>query len=271
MHLFFLTFSELEISPNNQKALFANIKVLKEDNDSSFQGVYVYLCCTKLHALRADLLILLIFVMARHPDVRITMFGRKTISTIKSIEAPPCLYYVNYPAIPRKLWILTICCEDNTMWHCLAIWDGKNTVVLWINHQQVSKKMLNIFRSFLKKKKKFDWKEFIFMDQLFSGWIWVCSFSSHSRIFHSYGDVTIAGERLQILTYDRHSWPLSSENSLACHTYMYCVGAFIYNGHLWGPMTITPIAEVCQWSCHYLRSVANGIRTPNLPLARRTI
>ena len=105
MHLFFLTFSELEISPNNQKALFANIKVLKEDNDSSFQGVYVYLCCTKLHALRADLnlLILLIFVMARHPDVRITMFGRKTISTIKSIEAPPCLYYGNYPAIPRKL------------------------------------------------------------------------------------------------------------------------------------------------------------------------
>ena len=45
------------------------------------------------------------------------------------------------------------------------------------------------------------------------------AFWSHSRICHSYGDVTIAGEGLQILTYARHSWPVSSEGSLACHTY----------------------------------------------------
>ena len=44
-------------------------------------------------------------------------------------------------------------------------------------------------------------------------------FSSHSQIFHSYGDVTIAGEGRQILTYDRHSLPLRSWGSLACHTY----------------------------------------------------
>ena len=39
--------------------------------------------------------------------------------------------------------------------------------------------------------------------------------------FHSYmyEDVTITGEGLQILTYARHSWPLSSEDSLACHTF----------------------------------------------------
>ena len=37
--------------------------------------------------------------------------------------------------------------------------------------------------------------------------------------FHTYGDVDIAGEVLQILTYARHSWPLNSEGSLACHTY----------------------------------------------------
>ena len=49
--------------------------------------------------------------------------------------------------------------------------------------------------------------------------LFVCGFSSHSRIFHSHGDVSIAGEGLQILTYARHSWPLSSERSLACHTY----------------------------------------------------
>ena len=37
--------------------------------------------------------------------------------------------------------------------------------------------------------------------------------SSLTRIFHSYGDVTITGEGLQILTYARRSWPLSSEGS----------------------------------------------------------
>ena len=49
--------------------------------------------------------------------------------------------------------------------------------------------------------------------------LFVCGFSSHLRIFHTYGDVTISGEGLQILTYARHLWPLSSEGSLACHTY----------------------------------------------------
>ena len=50
---------------------------------------------------------------------------------------------------------------------------------------------------------------------------WV--FLSLSRIVHSYRDVTINGEGLQILMYARHSWSLSSEGSLACHA------AFVYN------------------------------------------
>ena len=37
--------------------------------------------------------------------------------------------------------------------------------------------------------------------------------------FRTYGDVTIAGEGLHILTYARHSWLLRSEDSLANHTY----------------------------------------------------
>ena len=44
-------------------------------------------------------------------------------------------------------------------------------------------------------------------------------FSYQSRIFHSFGDVTITDEELQILVYTQHSWPLSSEGSLVCHTY----------------------------------------------------
>ena len=38
----------------------------------------------------------------------------------------------------------------------------------------------------------------------------VWGFSSHFGIFHSYRDITVAGEVLQTLTYTWHSWPLSS-------------------------------------------------------------
>ena len=77
----------------------------------------------------------------------------------------------------------------------------------------------------------------------------VClDFLSHSRIFHSFGDVIIAGEELQILTYGRHSWPFSSEGSLACHTYCDTEHPFImvisedpWDSHL--------MPSVLQWSC----------------------
>ena len=47
----------------------------------------------------------------------------------------------------------------------------------------------------------------------------VClGFSFHSRSFHSNEDVTNTGKGVQILTYARHIWPLSSDGSLACHT-----------------------------------------------------
>ena len=62
------------------------------------------------------------------------------------------------------------------------------------------------------------------------------------EFFHSFGDVPIAGEGLLILTYARHLLPLSSEGSVACHTY--CdVGHLFYTGHLRGPMTLIPNAE----------------------------
>ena len=86
---------------------------------------------------------------------------------------------------------------------------------------------------------------------------------------HSNGDVTTAGEGLQILTYAQHSWILSSEGSLACHTYC-------DRGHLFtmviseDPWHSHLLQSVYQWSCHYLfsrlRSVATGIQTANLAL-----
>ena len=42
-------------------------------------------------------------------------------------------------------------------------------------------------------------------------------------------------------------------------------GPTLYNSHLWGPVTLTPLPSVWQWSCHYLfqrfRYVPTGNRT----------
>ena len=45
--------------------------------------------------------------------------------------------------------------------------------------------------------------------------LFVCGFSSHLRIFHPCWNLINAGEGLQILTFARHLWPLSSMGSLA--------------------------------------------------------
>ena len=89
----------------------------------------------------------------------------------------------------------------------------------------------------------------MFYYTLFSLFVW--SLSSHSRIFHSYGDVTIADEGLQILTYARHWWPLSSEASLTCHTYCDKGLPFIMviSEDPWHSQLMP---SVWQWSCHYL-------------------
>ena len=105
--------------------------------------------------------------------------------------------------------------------------------------------------------------------------VWLFFFLSHSRIFYSYGDLTITGKGLQILTNARNSWPLSSEGSLACHTYcdtgypcIMVISEDPWHSH------IHLLLSIWQWSSHYLflqlRSVAAGIRTTNLTLVRRT-
>ena len=78
--------------------------------------------------------------------------------------------------------------------------------------------------------------------------LFVCGFTSHSRIFHSYGDSTVTGEWLQILTYSStwHSWPMSNDGFLACYTcdmgHPFVIYAYM-NGHLQGPVTLSPNAE----------------------------
>ena len=93
--------------------------------------------------------------------------------------------------------------------------------------------------------------------QVWTSWVlcflFVCGFTSYSRIFHSYGGVTITGEGLHILTYTRHSWPLSSVGSLACHTYSdtrhpftMVISEYPWHSHL--------LPSVWLWNCHYLIS-----------------
>ena len=89
-----------------------------------------------------------------------------------------------------------------------------------------------------------------------------------------YEDVIIACERLQILIYALHSWPLRIYGSLACHTYCETGHSYLmvisedpWHSHL--------SLSVLQWSCRYLflrlRFVAAWIRIPNLPLERQTL
>ena len=105
------------------------------------------------------------------------------------------------------------------IWYNCNIYCGIITV-LWVS--------INVNESLLLKKK------YCFIICLI-----VCVFLSHLRIFHSNGDVTIASEGLQILTFALRSWPLSSEGSWACHT-------DCDKGHLRGPVTLTPISECLE-------------------------
>ena len=100
--------------------------------------------------------------------------------------------------------------------------------------------------------------------------------TSLSRIFHSYGDVTITGEGLQICTYARHSWSLSSEGSSACHTYCDTGHPFImviYEDHWHSYLLLSSGSGAV--TTHYLllrlKSVAAKVLTPSLPLAERTL
>ena len=87
------------------------------------------------------------------------------------------------------------------------------------------------------------------------GWVF-------ESLFHSYGDVTMTDEALQILTYARHLLPLSGEGFLACNTYcdtgrlsIMVISEDQWHSHL--------LPSCWQWSCHYLflrlRSVAASL------------
>ena len=93
--------------------------------------------------------------------------------------------------------------------------------------------------------------------------LFVWNFSSHSIFF------IWRRHRLQILTYVRYLWPLSSKGFFVCHTYSNTEHPFIMV-IFEDPWHLYLLPGVWQWSCHYLFlrhwSVAAGIRNPNLRL-----
>ena len=85
----------------------------------------------------------------------------------------------------------------------------------------------------------------------------------HSRIVHSYGNAAIASEGLQMLTYARHSWPLSWKGYLRA-TPTVTRAYTLYNGHLWEPWHTRCRAFVNRAVTTLflrLRSVAKGDRS----------
>ena len=110
--------------------------------------------------------------------------------------------------------------------------------------------LIPIFCVKLKKLAENLWKDATRNDrQLCVSCLIVWGFTSHSRIFHSYGDVTIIGEMLQILTYARQLWQWGFFSVL--HLLWHNIS--INNGHFRGPVTLKSISErlAIQLLCFY--------------------
>ena len=112
----------------------------------------------------------------------------------------------------------------------------------------------------------------VFFDNIDIPWLFVClGFFFTLEIF------SLIWKRhwLQILPYAWHSVLLSSEGPFAFHIYCYTGHPFIIViSYIVRPVTLTPIAERVAMVLSppvFTRSVAAGIRTPNLSLAGRTI
>ena len=99
----------------------------------------------------------------------------------------------------------------------------------------------------------FSYRKIIITTKRELGCVCLLVFVYYHTTFHSYGDITITDERLQILTYARHSWPLSIEDSLACHNYcdtehpfIMVISKYPWHSHL--------LPSVCSWAvttCFY--------------------
>ena len=64
-------------------------------------------------------------------------------------------------------------------------------------------------------------QKLIYLQVIFLNWynVWFCFFFCLSGVYRHMETLRFTGEGLQVLIHARHSLPLSSQGSLACHTY----------------------------------------------------
>ena len=74
--------------------------------------------------------------------------------------------------------------------------------------------------------------------------LFVCGFTSHWRIFHSNGNVTIKGEGFKFWPkLGTHGHWAERVGNIINAPYLLWHGSSVYNGHLRGPVTFAPVTE----------------------------
>ena len=96
--------------------------------------------------------------------------------------------------------------------------------MIWVYNEYFTKKYCTLLRLILEQVAYFMFR----------------AFSSHSKHLQSYGDATITGKGMQILTFTRQLWTWSSEGSLKSHTY-FDYGTSVYNGIIRRHVTLTSV------------------------------
>ena len=157
---------------------------------------------------------------------------------------------------------------------CFSLWPDRDIVshLLWQLNRNLNFgffQKINVYRSVAVSRANFQFESFTLKFH-FAGRS-KQSFFFLFRIFAPLENLSLTWNRQKapILSYTRHSWQLSSEGSLACHTYCDTSHPFI--------MVISedpPVAErltVELSLCIVTTFVASGLRTTNVPHARRTL
>ena len=179
-------------------------------------------------------------------DIKIPCPGYSNFLWMRNSRTRYCTHLHGHACKFNFCWLVLrtakFCCvlrhtreTENDSYHCHSNQDNNikslNISLLnpsrGLNHNLPVLKDSVVF-SFRQSLKWFKWhnstvqKYLLHISSALFGVFWFfffLSLSSITIIFHSYADVTIAGEGLQILTHARPSWQLSSEGSKACYTY----------------------------------------------------
>ena len=164
------------------------------------------------------------------------VFTRSTYIQVPGVSCTGCLQKLILPRV-EKIYVKNFI---SLQFSIMSI----NILIGWVPGKNVTKQLLYIFRLLTEicpvqvHLPSMDLNNPIYFRRQYTC---TCnknnSFSPHSRICQSLWDVTIDGEGLQMFIMAIEQWRCLSVLHLLWH------GASVYNDHLRGPVTLTPIAE----------------------------